>query len=106
MREEGRGAGLAGPGLSVLRVLMAPVGPQHCGAFYLGQSRRQGGQVGGGARKGAAPSGLRGALQPGPRAAPLPCTRCSAHPARPHQQPVAGVALEVLLPSDGAVILT
>lgn len=111
MRPRGGGAsasgtGLAGPGFSVLGVLMAPVSLQHRGALCLGQSRRQGGQVGGGAREGAAPAGFGGALQPEPCAAPPARARCSAHAAWPHQQPVAGVALEVLLPSDGAVILT
>lgn len=96
----------AGPGLPVIRVLVAPVHPQRRGALGLGQSCRQGGQVGGRAGEGAAPSGLRGALQPEPRTAPPTCPRCPAHPAWPHQQPVAGVALEVLLPSDGAVVLT
>lgn len=80
--------------------------PKRRGALCLGQSCRQGGQVVGGAGEGAAPAGLGGALQPEPRAAPPPRTRRSAHPAWPHQQPVARVALEVLLPSDGAVIFT
>lgn len=100
------GTGSAGPGFPVLRVLMAPVGPQSRGALSLDKSCCQGGQVGAGSREGAAPTGLGGALQPKPRAAPPACARCPAHPARPHQQPVARVALEVLLPSDGAIVLT
>lgn len=100
------GAGSAGPGFPVLRVLVAPVGPQRRGALGLGQSRSQGGQVGGGAREGAAPAGLGGALKPEPRAASPACTWRPANPAWPHQQPVAGAAPEVLLPSDGAVVLT
>lgn len=91
------GAGSAGPGFPVLGVLVAPVGPQR---------RGQGGQVGGGAREGAAPAGLGGALKPEPRAV-SPARICrAANPAWPHQQPVAGAALEVLLPADGAVVLT
>lgn len=100
------GAGSAGPGFPVLGVLVAPVGPQRRGALGLGQSRSQGGQVGGGAREGAAPAGLGGALKPEPRAASPACSRHPANPAWPHQQPVAGAAPEVLLPSDGAVVLT
>lgn len=45
-------------------------------------------------------------MRPEPRAAPPPRARRPAHTARPHQQPVAGVALEVLLPADGAIVLT
>lgn len=100
------GAGSAGPGFPVLRVLVAPVGPQRRGALGFGQSRRQGGQVGGRAREGAAPAGLGGALEPEPRAAPPACTCRPANTAWPHQQPVAGAAPEVLLPCDGAVVLT
>lgn len=85
---------------------MAPVCPQRHSALCLGQSRSQRGQVGGGAGESAAPAGFGGTLQPEPRAAPPAGARCSAHPAGPHQQPVARVALEVLLPADGAVILT
>lgn len=77
--------GLAGPGFSVLGVLLAPVGPQRHSALCLGQSRRQRSQVGGGASESAAPAGFRGTLQPEPRAAPPARACCSAHPARPHQ---------------------
>lgn len=95
----------AGPGLAVLGVPVATLGPQRR-ALGLGKCCRQRGQVGGRAGERATPAGLGGALQTEPRAAPPPRACCPAHAARPHQQPVARVALEVLLPADGAVILT
>ena len=95
----------AGPGLAVFGVPMAALGPQRH-ALGLGQRCRQRGQVGGRAGERATPAGLGGTLQAEPRAAPPPRACCPAHTARPHQQPVARVALEVLLPADGAVILT
>lgn len=95
----------AGPGLAVLGVPMATLSPQRR-ALGLGQRRRQRGQVAGGAGEQATPAGLGGALQTEPCAAPPPRARCPAHAVRPHQQAVARVALEVLLPADGAVILT
>lgn len=95
----------AGPGLAVLGVPVATLGPQRR-ALGLVKCCRQRGQVGGRAGERATPAGLGGALQTEPRAAPPPRACCPAHAARPHQQPVARVALEVLLPADGAVILT
>ena len=95
----------AGPGLAVLGVSVAALGPQRR-ALGLGQRCRQRGQVGGGAGEQATLAGLGGALQTEPGAAPPSHACCPAHAVRPHQQPVAGVALEVLPPADGAVILT
>lgn len=92
------------PGFPVLGVFLALLQPQRGSSFRFSQGC-EGGQVGSRAGEVPAPPVLR-PLQPQAGAAAPRRARRPPHPARLHQQSIARVTPEILLPSDGAVVLT